>query len=182
MTGNKIYLAKSNRANPNLVSYVRQTLSKFGLEIVEYTGGLYSHDELKTCDFLVVVPDLSTDTITLGKGLYEQIQSYVSLYNKSFDEVILITEFSGGVINTNMIEHIHVRSSTDYINHSWIEVSDEDYSAPLEDVLMDISSEVHGYDENGVSMFEDPRTNARLECSEISWSDGNKFYHLIPKR
>ena len=37
----KIYLAKSNRANPDDVAKVRRELNKHDIEIVEYTGGGY---------------------------------------------------------------------------------------------------------------------------------------------
>lgn len=78
----RVYLAKSNRANPDLVSLVRQTLSKFDVEVVEFTGGTYSHDLLMSCDEIIAIPDLTTlkrcniskfTTIALGKGLWEQI-------------------------------------------------------------------------------------------------------------
>lgn len=81
----RVYLAKSNRANPNLVSEVRQTLSKFDIQVVEYTGGNYSNESLLSCDELIIVPDLSTcehdydnyfTTIKIGKGLYEQISVF----------------------------------------------------------------------------------------------------------
>lgn len=95
----KIYLAKSNRANPNLVSKVRETLSKFNVEIIEYTGGQYSHNSLLQCDELIVIPDISEAfenmstyshqwLCPIGKGLYEQI----SMFSK---EIFIVTDFDG---------------------------------------------------------------------------------------
>jgi GTP:adenosylcobinamide-phosphate guanylyltransferase len=55
----KIYLAKSNNANPNILYKVRSILSKFNVEVVEYSGGSYSHDLLLSCDELIVIPDIS---------------------------------------------------------------------------------------------------------------------------
>jgi hypothetical protein len=70
----KVYLAKSNRANPSDLITVRGELKKLeGIEIVEYSGGTYSHDSLSVCDYLVIVPQSNESPIILGKGLYEQI-------------------------------------------------------------------------------------------------------------
>lgn len=52
----KVYLAKSNKANPDVVARVRQTLSNYNLEIVEFKGGTYSHKQLLECDQMVIVP------------------------------------------------------------------------------------------------------------------------------
>lgn len=98
----RVYLAKSNRANPNLVSAVRQTLSKFEIELVEFTGGTYSHDLLLTCDELIVIPDLSElkscvytkfTTISLGKGLWEQISTFYEVGHSPF----IVTDYDGHV-------------------------------------------------------------------------------------
>lgn len=100
----RVYLAKSNKANPNLVSAVRQTLSKFDIELVEFTGGTYSHDLLLTCDEMIAIPDLSTlktleneiskfTTISLGKGLWEQISTFYEAGHSPF----IITDYDGHV-------------------------------------------------------------------------------------
>jgi hypothetical protein len=104
----KVYLAKSNKANPNIVSAVRQTLAKFEIEIVEFTGGQYSHDLLLCCETLIVIPDLSNVTlrydeghgiynkndniyeiwsVPIGKGLYEQIRAF----NNQSNNTIMVT-------------------------------------------------------------------------------------------
>lgn len=86
----KIYLAKSNRANPDLVSRVRQTLSNFDVEIVEFKGGKFSHKPMMECEQLVVIPDLSDDEdIVIGKGLYDQIELFGN--SKGFEYVLTIT-------------------------------------------------------------------------------------------
>jgi hypothetical protein len=81
----RVYLAKSNRANPNIVSNVRITLNNFDVDVIEYSGGQYSNNALLSCDYLVVVPestpnltDLSSE-ISIGKGLYEQIESLLRI-------------------------------------------------------------------------------------------------------
>jgi hypothetical protein len=132
----KIYLAKSNRANPNLVSKVRETLSKFNVEIIEYTGGQYSHNSLLQCEELIVVPDISEafDFINkefgdnhwicpIGKGLYEQ----TSIFSK---ETFIVTDFDnqegiGGLYydlgeaqSDNPLFYIEIEDETDYINYA----------------------------------------------------------------
>lgn len=98
----RVYLAKSNRANPNLVSAVRQTLSKFDIELVEFTGGTYSHDLLLSCDEMIAIPDLTTlktcdiskfTTIALGKGLWEQIATTYECGK----QVFVVTDYDGHV-------------------------------------------------------------------------------------
>lgn len=79
----KVYLAKSNRADPNEVSAIRELLKTFKVEIVEYCGGPYSHNQLLECDSLVVVPDSSMydcmeHFVEVGKGLHNQIDIFLS--------------------------------------------------------------------------------------------------------
>lgn len=72
----KCYLAKSNRANPTLVSNVRHELHK-KFTIIEYTGGNYTHKLLCNSDFVVAI--MENDYKYLGKGIYTQI--YTALIN-----------------------------------------------------------------------------------------------------
>ncbi len=136
----KVYLAKSNRANPNLVSRVRQTLSNFDVEIVEYTGGTFSHDELLGCDELIVIPDVSTGEtdmydefhqIDIGKGLYEQMDSFRDRHDDGF---FIVTDFDGsegigGYFYDTGINHrkneedeceIAIKDSRDFIKYGYI--------------------------------------------------------------
>ncbi len=78
----KVYLAKSNKANPDHIIAVRSLLSKFDVEVVEYTGGVYDNRPLLNSDLLVVLPEISQIkthprnfgyTVPIGKGLYDQI-------------------------------------------------------------------------------------------------------------
>lgn len=98
----RVYLAKSNKANPNLVSAVRQTLAKFDVQVVEFTGGAYSHELLLSCDELYVIPDLSGAkqddyinywSVPIGRGLYEQIQAFKIA--KHHDNIFIATDYDG---------------------------------------------------------------------------------------
>ena len=74
----KVYLAKSNQSNPDDVQKVRKILNDSNCEIVEYTGGSFSHKPMLNCDMLVVIPDLNSfdDDNIIGKGLYGQIEAF----------------------------------------------------------------------------------------------------------
>lgn len=126
----KVYLAKSNRANPDLVSKVRQTLSLFNLEIVEFTGGEYSHKELLKCEYLVIVPDLNNATynnhgdikIGVGKGLYEQFTIFED--KNDGDENILVISESNMFLKR--IAEYGTTDELDYINYGEIILDDYD--------------------------------------------------------
>lgn len=132
----RVYLAKSNRANPNLVSAVRQTLSKFNVQIVEFTGGTYSHDLLETCDELYVIPDLNDSfddeycgywSVPIGKGLYEQIEWFKGYSGGG--EVFIVTSFGeniGGLYYEDDSDDwfsISVENENDYVKYAYLTVN-----------------------------------------------------------
>lgn len=135
MSKAKVYLAKSNKSNPNVVSRVRQTLSEYDVEIVEYTGGAFSHKAMLDCDFLVVVPVLceswSEDGVTVGKGLYEQLIVWEE--NKSSDDVSIILDED---LLVGQINDMNIMDSTDYIEYGVIEFNHRN-ADDFEDVLSD---------------------------------------------
>lgn len=70
----KVYLAKSNRSNPIEYMEARHVIFSSGAELKEHLGGSYTHDDLLSCDTLVVLPEEAKSPTDLGRGLYEQIQ------------------------------------------------------------------------------------------------------------
>ena len=139
----KVYLAKSNKANPNTVSKVRQTLSKFNIQVVEFTGGTYSNDLLLSCDELIVIPDISECyddgyywNCSIGKGLYEQIDAFKA--KKNVDGFFIVTaddeEGVGGYYYDNGINGLYsnggeleeceilIHDEYDYINYGYIAI------------------------------------------------------------
>jgi hypothetical protein len=126
----KVYLAKSNRANPDVVSSVRQTLSKYDVEVVEFKGGAYSHKQLLECDVMVIVP--ATDTlwreegIILGKGLYEQLQAFEQ--HSDIGDVMMVcdAELTVGEINSYWVEN-----DDDYIDYGLVEFYENDENVKL---------------------------------------------------
>jgi hypothetical protein len=120
----KVYLAKSNRSNPDLVTRVRQILSSYEVEIVEFTGGKYSHTPLKECKYLVIVPDLSLqidETICdIGKGLFEQIEYFTDF--QAFANIMIISD---NELNIRRFENLEVMDDDDYINYGTLYLSNE---------------------------------------------------------
>ena len=110
----KVYLAKSNKANPDLVSKVRQNLSQFEVEIVEFTGGTYTHKPLLSCELLIVVPDLTNNDIIIGKGLFEQINEFINY--KDDENILIVTNFKNETIFVDMVDDMYVDDGNDYVN------------------------------------------------------------------
>jgi hypothetical protein len=151
----KVYLAKSNRANPDVVSSVRQTLSKYDVEVVEFKGGTYSHKQLLECDIMVIVPTTDTiwreEGIILGKGLYEQLEA--------FDD-------ASGNVMVVCDEQLTVGDMGDY----WVE-NERDY---VDYGLMEFS-------DNGNELTLKEHCDAMFNKKSTS-SSKSSYYHLLAKK
>lgn len=121
----KIYLAKSNRANPDDVSRIRSVIQKYpkDVELVEFKGGSYSHKDLKECDLLVIVPDLTDywsdkeEEISIGKGLHEQIEAFQRV-NPNNSDILIVTTVTENWNSVQPFYDIDVADTDDYINYS----------------------------------------------------------------
>jgi len=84
----KAYLAKSNKANPNVVSIVRDDL-KQKHTVLEYQGGTYSNKELLSSDYLFIVTEDVTDSNVkvIGKGLWNHIKDFGNV-----DKAFVVTD------------------------------------------------------------------------------------------
>jgi len=165
----KVYLAKSNRTNPEVVARVRQTLSNYNLEIVEFKGGSYSHRPLLECDQLVVVPEeLDLERVTLGKGLYEQIEAFSRKNLHNSDNIIFI---SSEYCDTAMVDSYNILDSDDYVNYGEVNIS-EDWCT-LTDVLDDVVSDYY--------LGSGEVIHAKKTNTTTTKSSGSNYYHLIGK-
>lgn len=130
----KVYLAKSNRANPEVVTRVRQILNQFNLQTVEFKGGQYSHKDLLECEYMVVVPDLSKeDEYIIGKGLFEQIGAFK--YRKGYESICVISDEDINVKDINEVEAFD--SDDSYVEYGAI-YFDYGKGCPLDKVLEDM--------------------------------------------
>lgn len=118
---NKIYLAKSNTANPDNLMVVRKLLSQFDVEVVEFKGGNYSHDEMLNCDMLLVLPDLTTydlsdDMVVVGKGLGSQLEEW---YEYNSDNCFIITDTSKlDDCSLQELDYLDELGESDYRNYA----------------------------------------------------------------
>jgi hypothetical protein len=154
----KVYLAKSNRANPDLVSRVRQALSKFPIQIVEYTGGQFSHAPMMECEQLVVVPDLEDEGVIIGKGLYEQISKFGN--GKGFEYLFVIADEG---LNFKDVEGLDIIDYDDYVSFAEIE-----FGRGNGDKLVSCFEDIYGVTAKD-SLYPSPK------------SDSN-YYHLIGRK
>lgn len=121
----KIYLAKSNRANPDYVMAVRNLLSRFDVEVVEFKGGSYSHKPMLDCDLLVVVPELQENDedlqyVNLGKGLFEQIETWQK-HNKNKSDLLIVNQINDyDEIGIGKFDEFDICDPDDYVNYSAI--------------------------------------------------------------
>jgi len=164
----KVYLAKSNRANPDVVSRVRQALSKFPIQIVEYTGGQFSHAPMLECEQLVVVPALDDEIVIgkgligkglIGKGLYEQIIRFGG--KKGYEYVFVINDEED--LTYKEIENIEIISFEDYLAHAVVEFC-------------------VGDGEKLVKCFEDIYSVATADSLYPTTKSDSNYYHLIGRK
>jgi hypothetical protein len=137
-----IYLAKSNRANPDAVSAVRTLLKRFDVDIVEFKGGPYSHKPLLDCEMLIVVPELSDDEynddeeyINLGKGLFDQINAFKD-ENKNCD-LLIVNYYHEGTqgLGLGTFDGFECADEDDYINYATLCFKDEGETGTLAQIL-----------------------------------------------
>lgn len=167
----KVYLAKSNRANPDVVARVRQTLSNYNLEIVEFKGGNYSHKDMLKCDSLVVIPEsMNSDEVSIGKGLYEQITTFAREKSSYFEDIIVITSEDSG---TRVIESLEIYDHDNYVNHAFVSFEEDTYEN-LDIVLDDIVGDF--YYGSGESKY------ALKSASENKRTSNSNYYLLIGRQ
>lgn len=162
MKKKKVYLAKSNHANPNKLISLRNQLKDLGVEIVEYKGGQYSNKALLECEYLIVLPSDDKATIelenelmsdinyydgeekvikVLGKGLYTQIEDFCNLTKYSdnvyiiFDESIPTLENDYQWFYCGKHGEIDVYDEHDYINYGYSVLSSEKYDTTIDDLF-----------------------------------------------
>lgn len=95
----KVYLSRSNAADPAVFSIVKEIIEDLGHEVVTFNGGEYSKKPLIECDVLVVVPSaamlpalednnmvvLEDNCPDIGKGQFEQCRDFAKEHRQSFD-------------------------------------------------------------------------------------------------
>jgi hypothetical protein len=149
----KVYIAKSNNANPDYLIKVRHFLSKFKtIEVFEYLGKKYNNQDLIDSDLLIVIPDLSEGIqdglVNLGKGLYTQIEDFIS--NQSIDWCFIITGVNdkGDLVYSPIKEvdeygdydkdFMSVYNENDFVDYGLVKVDEENGSVRLFSLLAEL--------------------------------------------
>lgn len=100
----KVYLSRSNAADPAVFSIVKKVIEDLGHDVVTFNGGEYSKEPLLSCQAIVVVPGaemlpslgryeddgvtkLIDDCPDVGKGQYEQCMDFAKTHAESFDKM-----------------------------------------------------------------------------------------------
>lgn len=108
-------------ANPDNLIVVRKLLSQFDVEVVEFKGGNYSHDEMLNCDMLLVLPDLTTydlfdDVVVIGKGLGSQLEEW---YEHNSDNCFIINDTSElNDCSLQELDYLDELGESDYRNYA----------------------------------------------------------------
>ena len=164
----KVYLAKSNRSNPNLVLKVRELLSKFDIEIIEFTGGEYTHKPLLECDYLIVIPELPKDNldfevenVIIGNGLFSQINVFYSyLEDDEYRKVIIISD---EYLQIKNIREIKILDSNNYISTAKVYLEQDDFYDTLEEFCTD-------------TFYTSKNSNSSSELKSINQTNINYIY------
>ena len=134
----RIYLAKSNKANPDYLIKIRHFLNEFkNVKTLEYRGGSnYDSSDLISSDLLIVIPDLSNgvedNKIVLGKGLYTQIEDFIDYQCADYVLIVSGINKDGEIMVRNISEEddngdydgdfLKILDTGDYINFGTVRV------------------------------------------------------------
>lgn len=112
----KVYLSRSNAADPAVFSIVKAVITNLGHEVVTFNGGQYSKEPLLACDALVVIPSdemlpgfrrkehstsLSDNQPDIGKGQFQQCVDFAKKHAESYNDVA----FDGDLMDIHMQEN-----------------------------------------------------------------------------
>lgn len=120
----KVYLSKSNQVSMDILFKVREHLSRFDIDLVEFNGGVYSNKPLLECEYLLILKPTNSSNY-IGKGQYTQISDFVDEY--TYDQVLVIEDFSYGEsfkkiknIYVSSLSSIGIVDSTNWTKHSLV--------------------------------------------------------------
>lgn len=184
----RIYIAKSNKANPDYLIKVRDFLSKFkSVQILEYKGGSYDNTDLISADLLIVIPDLSEgiedNRVVLGKGLYMQIDDFFS--NQSIDGIFIVTGVdSSGNLKYSYIDEVNedgdydddfmeVLDNCNYIKYGTVKIW-KSWQEPKYDSLNSALGELILVDENDSKHYTEKEAD-ELWNKYVRTSTGTSF-------
>lgn len=130
----KVYLAKSNKANPDVVAYTRKKIQALGHEVVEYTGGKYNPDQIFECNLVVAVthPEEQPNNASkyIGRGVLGQLDAAMG----EDIPAVIVREANEADTKVSVIIKAETFDKTDWTFRYGIVLHDE-ISRPLSEIL-----------------------------------------------
>ncbi len=161
----RVYLAKSNRANPGVVSFIRDNLKevdKNKIRIVEYEGGAYNPSMLAQSNILVSI--LEPFTMVIGKGLYEQFK----LAKTNNISIIILTQPSDGKYEVFRSFKLAILDEKNFVSYAQVTKSSMFQEKSLADIIPFIRDFIREYQNKGTtgSMMEVTKENPYTEINK----------------
>lgn len=170
----KVYLSKSNTADPALVESTRSLLRKMDCEILEFMGGKYSNADdrvLQSADALLIVPPLSQleedqYVYSVGRGQWDQILKF-SNNNADYDDIYIVnsTNTANNTIVLHKLFHMHSQYKPHQqsyakwgkieveLSHDVFDEQIEEYN--FEDIGLKLRSDFKNVQQRTASLFVD---------------------------
>lgn len=121
----QVYFAKSNRANPEKMASVRQTLKGLDCIIKEFEGGQYSNKDLIESDILVMLPEtmLDSTTASVGKGLASQLEDF--RMTNGVDHIFIVHSVSPGNLMVSKFVRLEITDQRSWTNTGKVHFREE---------------------------------------------------------
>lgn len=143
----RIYLAKSGQCDPDAAIRIASAFSKLDAEIVEWSGGTYSHDPMLSCDYLIVIPPahFNEENSTVGKGQYEQLKEWQRM--KSTSNIYIVNKY----LEVSLYQSIKEVIINQNWSHAFGTVQCMKSSLTLESYIEVLKPKMKGYVEEPIS-------------------------------
>lgn len=155
MKKNKVFLSTSKAGSYQDGMKCKNYVKHLGMELVEFDGGGYCPEPMLECDYLVILTPNFAECLLgvfeVGKGQYEQIESWFREHNNSYDGIFIVSSLQGGLYVDEVGNHI----KTDHNwkdNYGFIHTNDQiieivNYTGKPDDIYYgEIEGDNLGYD------------------------------------
>lgn len=162
----KVYLAKSNRADFELVSRTRNHLKRFSqIELLEWTEGEYSNSDVHACDVIIFItenPASALGEYRVGKGLYTQLVDFRDTHGAEFDSFLdkafILNHFDQEIYLDSIVDY-RITDSKSWTNYAAFETDHMCIN------MWSLSAFPSKYYEYREEILEKPNQNILLICN-----------------
>ena len=120
----KIYLAKSNRCDFELVSRTKNYLKRFSqIEVLEWVGGEYTNKDVHKCDVIIFItenPSSHLGNYSVGKGLYTQLRDFCDTHNNHLEKTFVLNSIDQDIYLDNILD-FRIEDSKSWVNYGVFE-------------------------------------------------------------